>query len=150
MVLATVSCGLIGCVSIPTELGGEALSDAHEVSIEELLGNGRAFDGQPVRVTGVSDLGLEFEHRSNLYASREALEMRTRQHLNVDFPDSWYEQYVEELSAFRGKYVLVEGFFGYEEPRNIELGDNLVICIPACPTNGWLFDIRRVQLLETQ
>ncbi len=148
LVLGVVGCAGCGCVSVPLEIDTR-LGNLHEVTIEELLGNGIAFDGQPVRVIGVSNLGLEFEHRSELYPSREAFQTGSRQHLDVDFQESWYAQSGRVLASFRGKYVIVEGFFGYNKPSAIEPSPGTeTICYPSCPTNGWLYDIRKVELLD--
>jgi hypothetical protein len=127
---------------------GKRADKAHELSLEELVGNAALFSGQPVRLIGVADLSVEFEARPKLYFSREAFSRRTYQYVDVEFSDVWVANYGVPLEGMTGKYVIIEGIFSYEPPERFQASDGGVICVPSCPTNGWLHDINFVSLLE--
>jgi hypothetical protein len=147
-IITALACVLIAAPVADAQSLGTARPAAHEVSIEELLGSARVFDGQPVRLIGVADLSVEFEARPKLYFSREAFTSRTYQYLDVHFSDDW-AQYEKELEAFDGHYVIIEGIFHYEPPSEIDVADERgQICIPTCPTSGWLDDINFVDKHE--
>jgi hypothetical protein len=56
-----------GCSTQGVRSYGTVSSKAQNVSVQELLGNPRLFDGKEVRVVGVGDFDLGFEGVSAIY-----------------------------------------------------------------------------------
>ena len=61
---------------------------------------------------------------------------------HVHFSDAWVSRYSEELAAFTGRYVLLEGMFAYEPPEPIDETEEGVqsVCY-FCPVSAHIYDV---------
>ena len=144
-VIAIFTVGLLAATH-PTsaqELGQRGSLESHQVSLEELWARPSFFDGQPVTIIGVADLGVGFEARPKIYSSREAFENATFQYISVSFSDEWIERYADALEGFTGKYVMLEGWFSHSPREKIDEGDE-GLCFGDCASPGTLYDIHYI------
>lgn len=129
-----------GCSTQGVRSYGTVSSKAQNVSVQELLGNPRLFDGKEVRVVGVGDFDLGFEGVSAIYTSRDDLRHRTFSYISISSLRPSLRANKEAIEGLSGKFVLVEGVF-HLEPKYW----STTLCFGACSPAGRLSNVNRIQ-----
>lgn len=126
---------------------GKPMNATHDVSVAELLGRPKFFDGQPVRVTGVASINFEFEARSSVYLTRDDLRYDTQNRVDLFFKSD-FSGPKDELSSLSHKYVVIEGVYRVIERKKYDSQDFLVVCPWGCPAGGYIEEISFVSELN--
>jgi len=131
---------IAGCSRQGVRSYGTVSSEAQNVSVQELLGNPRLFDGKEVRIVGVGDFDLGFEGVSAVYTSKDDLLHRTFSYISITSLEPNLRANKEAIEGLSGKFVLVEGVF-HLEPKYWATA----VCIGACSPAGLISKVNRVQ-----
>jgi hypothetical protein len=138
-----VSLLLSACAQTSTTWGNVA-QQAHDVSVQELLGRPEFFDGQPVRVVGVAGFNFSFEALSAIYATDEDRKHFTLSYIGIANLAEKIERNKKELEKLNGEFVQIEGTFRATKRVKFEQGKDMVICARHCGSSGFLYDVHFV------
>lgn len=114
----------------------------HKISMQELLGNLKWYDGEPVEIIGVASFKFVFESASGIYASKADLDNGTYAWVVVDFPD---ESKIpkEKLVALNGKYIGIQGVYHDYGRESLKDSVNrsaqiITMCTGICGAAGYI------------